>query len=191
LTSPSGPCSSGFYCVSGVDRSNPLMLNESQCPTGTVHPIIGHQCPVGHYCPVGTDYPIGCPAGSYQDLTNQMNCKTCPAGYYCYANTSEYSPNVCPGGYYCELNTTHPYQSPCPEGTFNNLTQQQDISACQPCTPGMYCQGYGNDKPTGMCNAGWYCTNGSKSAQVCNIQSFFYIIIEFSAIFKNRSSRNV
>lgn len=169
LTSPSGPCMDGYYCVSGVDRANPLMLNSSQCPTGTVHPIIGHQCPTGHYCPLGTDYPIGCPAGSYQDLTNQNYCKECPLGHYCYANTSDYTPNICPGGYYCEVNTTDPYQFPCPPGTFNNLTQQHSISACIPCTAGMYCQGHGNSDPTGNCSAGWYCTNGSSVSQVGHI----------------------
>jgi hypothetical protein len=166
LTSPTGDCLAGYYCVSGSDRANPLMLNDTQCPTGTVHPIIGHQCPAGHYCPIGSEYPIGCPAGSYQDLTNQNHCKACPLGHYCYANTSDYTPNICPGGYYCELNTTDTYQYPCPPGTFNNLTQQHSIAACESCTQGMYCQGHGNAYPTGNCSAGWYCTNGSDTAQV-------------------------
>ena len=169
LTTPTGPCMDGYYCSSGVDRADPLMLNDTQCPTGTVHPIVGHTCWAGHYCPEGSDYPIGCPAGSYQDLTNQNHCKSCPVGHYCYANTSDYTPNICPGGYYCELNTTDPYQSPCPPGTFNNLTTQQSISSCESCTPGMYCQGYGNAYPTGNCSAGWYCTNGSNTAMVSTI----------------------
>ncbi|XP_062603182.1 uncharacterized protein LOC134264959 [Saccostrea cucullata] len=161
LTTPTGMCMDGYYCVSGVDKANPLMLNDSQCPTGTVHPIIGHQCPTGHYCPEGTEYPIGCPAGSYQDLSNEKACKMCPVGYYCYANTSDYSPFLCPGGYYCPLNTTDPHEHPCPAGTFNNLTTQHSDVACQPCTQGMYCQGPGNAYPTGNCSVGWYCTNGS------------------------------
>lgn len=166
LTTPTGVCMDGYYCVSGVDKANPLMLNDSQCPTGTVHPIIGHQCPTGHYCPEGTEYPIGCPAGSYQDLTNEKACKNCPVGYYCYANTSDYSPFLCPGGYYCTLNTTDPHEHPCPPGTFNNLTTQQNDQACLPCTQGMYCQGSGNAYPTGNCSAGWYCTNGSSISTV-------------------------
>lgn len=166
LTSPTGDCWPGYYCISGVDKANPLMLNDSQCPTGTTHPIIGHLCPAGHYCPSGTDYPIGCPAGSYQDLTNQDYCKACPLGHYCYANTSDYAPNICPGGYYCPINTTDLYEFPCPPGTFNNLTQQHSIDSCESCTPGMYCQGHGNAYPTGNCSAGWYCTNGSDASQV-------------------------
>ena len=65
-TAPSGLCWPGYYCISGADRPNPLMLNESQCPTDTVHPILGHACPPGHYCLLGASYPVACPEGSYQ-----------------------------------------------------------------------------------------------------------------------------
>ena len=152
--------------MSGVDKANPLYLNDTQCPTGTVHPIIGHVCPTGHYCPIGTDYPVPCPAGSYQNDENQWECKDCPPGYFCPSNTSDYQPNICPSGYYCLVNTTDQYDYPCPPGTFNNLTQQTDLSACVPCTPGTYCQGSGNSVPTGNCSAGYYCTNGSYEYQV-------------------------
>ncbi|WAR11136.1 hypothetical protein MAR_036212 [Mya arenaria] len=74
LTSPSGPCSAGHYCTSGALSANPTMLRASQCPAGTVHPIVGDVCPIGHYCPEGTENPISCPAGTYQDLTNQDHC---------------------------------------------------------------------------------------------------------------------
>ena len=157
----------GYYCSSGVNKINPLMLNDSQCPQTSVHPIIGHVCPAGHYCPRGTDFPIGCPAGTYQDLTNQETCKSCPPGYYCVANTTDYSANVCPAGYVCGDNTTDANASPCPPGTFNNLTGQQTSGSCVRCTPGMYCQGDGNPSPTGECSGGWYCVNGSSQYQVC------------------------
>ena len=111
-------------------------------------------------------YIQGCPGGSYQDLMEQDFCKECPIGHYCYANTSDYSPNICPAGYYCPVNTTQPHEYPCPAGTFNNLTAQHDNTACQSCTPGYYCQGDGNDFPTAQCDPGWYCTNGSDSARV-------------------------
>ena len=143
------------------------MLNEAQCPVGTVHPIIGHSCPTGHYCPVGTILPIGCAAGTYQDIEAQGACKPCPIGHYCYNTTSHFEPNICPGGYYCPVGSEQPYQYPCPAGTFNNLTAQHDIGACLSCTAGKYCEGLGNADPTGPCDAGWYCTNGSNSARVC------------------------
>ena len=169
LTSPSGPCGAGFYCTSGATSSNPTMLNNQQCPNGTVHPIIGDICPDGHYCPEGTSNPIGCPAGTYQDLTNQDHCKGCPAGYFCQANTTDYTPNICPSGHYCPDNTTDAMANPCPAQTFNNLTGGQDFSACISCLAGMYCAGSGNTYPTGNCSAGFYCTNGSDSATVSNI----------------------
>lgn len=159
-------CWAGYYCISGVDRPNPVMLNDSQCPVDTVHPIIGHVCPTGHYCPVGTDYPIPCNPGTYQDTVQQSNCTLCPEGYYCLANTTDYTPNICPSGYYCPLGTIDAFQYPCPPGTFNNLTQQHGFDACQSCNPGEYCQGSGNSAPTGSCDPGWYCINGSDTAQV-------------------------
>lgn len=166
LTSPTGTCQEGYYCVSGADKANPVMLNNTQCPTDTVHPIIGNTCPPGHYCPKGTKYPVGCPSGTYQDLANQKDCKSCPEGFFCLANTSDYSVNICPPGYYCSVNTTDRYQHACGAGTFNNLTQQKDAGACVSCTPGTYCQGAGNAAPTGNCSAGWYCTGGSSQAHV-------------------------
>ncbi|CAH1789583.1 unnamed protein product [Owenia fusiformis] len=164
LTSPTGQCDSGFWCLSGADRANPYMVNGSQCPTNTVHPIIGGICPPGAECIVGTSTPVACLAGYYQDLTTQNDCKDCPAGYWCYANTTDYTPNVCPAGYYCELNTPDPLYTPCPNGTFNNVTGRPSLADCLPCSPGMYCHGPGNAYPTGECAEGWYCTNGSADA---------------------------
>ena len=66
LTVPSGDCERGYYCVSGADKPNPLMLNDTQCPEGSVHPIIGHICPTGHFCPTGSSFPQACAAGFYQ-----------------------------------------------------------------------------------------------------------------------------
>ena len=66
LTAPSGDCKRGYYCVSGADKPNPVMLNDTQCPEGSVHPIIGHICPAGHFCPEGSSFPEVCPKGFYQ-----------------------------------------------------------------------------------------------------------------------------
>ena len=59
LTQPTDVCSPGYYCISGVDKPDPLMIDENQCPTNSVHPIIGHICPLGHFCEAGTVYPEG------------------------------------------------------------------------------------------------------------------------------------
>ncbi|XP_013391352.1 uncharacterized protein LOC106159584 [Lingula anatina] len=161
LTAPAGSCAEGYYCVSGADRANPLMLNESQCPTGTVHPVIGHECPAGFKCPAGSSYPVPCPAGMYQDSTAQGSCITCVAGYYCYGNTTDYAPNICPAGYYCEAGTPDPLHAPCPNGTYNNQTGMGNLTDCLSCPAGMYCDGQANEYPDGLCAAGWYCSNGS------------------------------
>ncbi|ESO92000.1 hypothetical protein LOTGIDRAFT_73113, partial [Lottia gigantea] len=164
-------CPEGFYCPNGTGH------DWQACPSGSYSNIkglrtslecnsfIGSICPAGHYCPEGTDYPIGCPAGSYQDLTNMKDCKDCPAGYYCYGNTTYYTPNSCPEGFYCPENTTDPNQYPCPPGTFNNKTEQTVLGSCLPCIPGKYCQGTGNINPTSYCSAGWYCTGGALESQ--------------------------
>ena len=166
MTSPTALCAAGYYCVSGVDRPNPLMLNDSQCPEGTVHPIIGHACPTGHFCTIGSELPEGCPPGKYQNMEGQSTCFSCPEGFYCYANTSDYSVNICPSGFYCPLETEFPSEYACPAGSFNNLTGQVDATSCLPCPPGEYCEGTGNTFPTGLCDAGWYCINASDSATV-------------------------
>ena len=166
LTAPTAQCDEGFYCTSGVDTPMPLLLNDTQCLLDRVHQSVGDLCPVGYYCPRGSGYPQPCPAGSYQNSAGSSQCETCPPGYYCLTNTSDYTVNMCPGGYYCPLGTTDSYQYACPPGTFNNLTQQQSLEACQACPPGKYCQGYGNNFWTGDCDPGYYCLNGSDLAQV-------------------------
>ena len=108
----------------------------------------------------------GCSPGYYNDETNKAVCKDCPEGYYCYTNTTDYTPNECPSGCYCPLNTPDPYAYPCPPGTFNNLTVQQSDAACVDCTPGMYCAGYGNSAPTAECSPGWYCSGGANESMV-------------------------
>ena len=159
-------CDEGYYCTSGVDVPKPLLLNDTQCLLDRVHQSVGDLCPVGYFCLSGSGYPQPCPAGYYQNTAGSFQCKSCPAGYYCVANTSDYSPHTCPGGYFCPLNTEYPYQHPCLPGTFNNLTQQHGPEACQPCPPGKYCQGYGNDYWTGDCDPGYYCLNGSDQGRV-------------------------
>ena len=59
LTEPTDVCDPGYYCISGVDKPDPVMIDENQCPTNSVHPIIGHICPEGHFCEAGTVYPEG------------------------------------------------------------------------------------------------------------------------------------
>ena len=96
---------------------------------------------------------------------NQANCTTCPAGYYCTANSTTYTDKICPSGHYCPPGTQSDTQHPCPQGSFNNHTGQANDSACSPCTPGYYCGFPGLSTPTDQCDPGWYCTLQSYLAQ--------------------------
>ncbi len=123
----------------------------------------GGICPPGKYCPPGSGQPIGCPPGSYQDETGKTYCKSCPVGYYCYENTTHFSPYICPKGHFCTINTTMPYQHKCWPGTYNPFTRQTNSSACLVCDAGKYCKGYGLERVTDNCYGGYYCPGGARN----------------------------
>ncbi|XP_033122761.1 uncharacterized protein LOC117121631 [Anneissia japonica] len=150
---PDGNCTAGHYCTSGVDRATPT--------AGDGHKGTGGLCPVGSFCPKGTAVPLDCPAGTYTGSEGLSSCPSCVAGYYCPSNTSDPLVYPCPVGHYCPTGTTYPYEHACPEGSYNGLEAQQNISSCDLCPPGMYCQGEGLEEPTGNCSAGWFCTGGA------------------------------
>ncbi len=54
LTSPSGNCSGGYYCISGSDSATPQLTNLTHCPSTFNHLSIGGKCPRGHYCPIAS-----------------------------------------------------------------------------------------------------------------------------------------
>lgn len=134
----------------------------------------GGVCPPGKYCPIGTVQPLGCPPGSYQDESGKTYCKPCPPGYYCYQNTTTYIPYRCPQGHYCPLNTTHPFQFKCWPGTYNPYTLQTNSSACLPCDPGKYCQGYGLQYVTDNCYGGYYCPSGARNATMITCPAGYF-----------------
>ena len=146
VTTPTGPCSAGYFCVAG-----------SIVPT----PAAG-LCPAGKYCPPASPSPLICDPGQYQDETGKSICKTCPAGYYCNGvNSSTYF--NCPMGHFCPAGTRTPTEFACPAGTYGNQTNYQNQSQCIACPPGSYCAGTGKTTTTGPCSAGYYCTGGAFS----------------------------
>ena len=50
--------------------------------------------------------------------------------------------------------TTTANEFPCPVGTFSNVTHRMNVTDCQLCREGMYCDQLGLSEPTGLCNAG-------------------------------------
>ena len=61
-------------------------------------------------------------------------------------------------GQYCPAGSAN--GTYCPPGTYLDTTGARQESDCLPCTQGQYCDGYGNDLPTGFCDAGYYCPVG-------------------------------
>ena len=65
MSTTSGNCSGGFYCVVGAMTSFPLALIMSNY----THRVGGGAvCPKGNYCPPGSVQPLGCPVGTYANL---------------------------------------------------------------------------------------------------------------------------
>lgn len=58
LTSPSGSCAAGYYCVQG-----------SLDQFGSTLWLSNNTCPIGYYCPGGSPAPTPCPPGTYNPRT--------------------------------------------------------------------------------------------------------------------------
>lgn len=69
------------------------------------------------------------------------------------------TPYVRASGSYCEAGSSWP--DPCPIGTYGGGPSLPSADACSPCSPGRFCDDVGLLAPTGLCDPGYYCTNGS------------------------------
>ena len=149
-------------------------------------------CPAGHYCPsgvkFGTEYP--CAPGTYGPSTHMVSaedCLECPPGLYCltsglaeptgncsagyYCTGSSDTPNpmggamgdVCPIGHYCPAGAHWPVA--CPPGTFNRKVGAMDVSHCDLCTGGQYCNQFALAEPVATCGAGYYCPAGTSEEE--------------------------
>jgi hypothetical protein len=65
------------------------------------------------------------------------------AAFYGVPSHGVVSPSSCPAGYYCPANTSSAHESPCPAGTFSNETNMYAEKQCTPCTGGYYCGSLG------------------------------------------------
>ena len=77
LSSVTGQCQAGYYCVSGALRPDPQ------------DDATGGLCPMGAYCPSGTDVPIMCSPGYYTNATGNTDatdCKECVPGKFYTSN---------------------------------------------------------------------------------------------------------
>ncbi|XP_075765836.1 uncharacterized protein LOC106731521 [Pelodiscus sinensis] len=165
LTTVSGKCDAGWFCVSAAWTPQPFDLDNYTnanclCPATAT----GGKCMAGFYCPAGSLEPIPCPPGFYCHASGLSEPSgECATGFYCTGGASSPKPtegvtgNICPLGSYCAAGSTMPRL--CPPGTFSNLLGQSMVSQCQICPSGFYCAGSGLSAPTGECQEGYYCDN--------------------------------
>ncbi|KAG8141531.1 hypothetical protein E2320_007142, partial [Naja naja] len=144
LSSPTGPCTAGFYCPANFSSFSPTAF----------------LCPEGHFCLPGAAHPTPCPTGEYQPIRGSAHCLPCQSGFYC-PEASPGEPKQCPPYFYCPEGTLVPL--PCPDGTFtfpdaSGLRKERD---CLPCSPGHYCR---RGQMEGPCAAGFFCQEGSSDA---------------------------
>lgn len=184
LTAPAVHCAEGYFCPNGTVTPNQfpcppgtftgatnLMTAEecTICPAGKacrwgtgVNVSVALDCKPGHYCPLGTPYPdrFPCPPGTFSNrsnLTAAPECNICPERFYCVGG--EAAPTaVCPPGHYCPSQTRFADEFPCPPGTYNSNVSMADVTGCQNCTQGHFCE-RGAVRPL-PCAAGTYMPHG-------------------------------
>eukprot|EP01012_Entosiphon_sulcatum_P020572 TRINITY_DN2549_c0_g1_i18.p1 TRINITY_DN2549_c0_g1~~TRINITY_DN2549_c0_g1_i18.p1 ORF type:complete len:7257 (+),score=712.60 TRINITY_DN2549_c0_g1_i18:702-21773(+) len=116
-------------------------------------------------------------------LTSATQCTACSAGFYCARSglsaptglcsdsfycvggailstpTDGVTGDLCPPGFYCPAGSSAPV--PCPAGKINAKTGSSDVSECDPCPAGTYCEDRGLVAPTDLCTGGFYCLEGT------------------------------
>lgn len=75
------------------------------------------------------------------------------------------APVACPYGSYCPTGTKFATEFLCPPGTLGIHPQFTRVEDCHVCPPKAYCSAAGSAATTGLCAAGYYCTNGSSTAR--------------------------
>ena len=174
LSSPSGPCGEGYYCIRGAATKTPT------------DGITGNLCPPGRYCPEGSSEGKNCSVGTYNPSSGQaansacLDCLggyycaseglstptgSCAAGYYCQSGASTPTPSdstggVCPVGMYCPLHSPLPMS--CLAGTYNDVMMQ---AACKICPAGFFCIANSTTYLSQPCPSGYYCPNGTTYGQ--------------------------
>lgn len=176
ITEPTGQCTAGYYCVL-----------KSTSPTPALS-VSGGPCPQGTHCVQGSSWPDPCPKGTFGDrdkLPSEADCTICPpgefcshssltapngsclAGYYCSNASEEANPvgqvygDECPAGYFCPEHSHQP--TACAAGTYQPHPRRTNVSACNACDPGKYCNTTGLPAVSGDCDEGFYCTLGAST----------------------------
>ena len=148
------PCTGGYYCpVEGTVYAELLCSEGYYCPPGTVTPYLA--CPAGSYCPIGAIQMAMCPAGTFQPLSTNGTCVTCPQGYLCKVPGLIAVSEICPIQQYCEAGSA--LGTYCFNGTYGSERGLRSQSECLTCEPGQFCT---HGMITGNCTAGYFCRRG-------------------------------
>ncbi|XP_076833089.1 uncharacterized protein LOC143478045 [Brachyhypopomus gauderio] len=121
LTSPSGPCVAGHFCLPGAQESAP------------VSQLYGDICPAGNYCPERSGAPLPCPVGHFlpdKGASSLSLCLSCPPGRYCDTVGSSRPSGFCAPGHYCTggSDTDTPHANPSQHGCFHDIiTESCDV----------------------------------------------------------------
>jgi len=153
------PCPAGKRCVEmGNTNRIPAPVD---CPDG-YYSIEGdwscRPCPAGTYCRAGASFPTLCDPGTYQSTSLQSSCLPCPEGRY--SLRGALGCNECPQGSYCPL--THSIPLPCGLGTYST----SNAKVCQICQNGYVCISGSKSATTDDCPRGYYCTYTSGKLQM-------------------------
>ncbi|KAK2847209.1 hypothetical protein Q5P01_010208 [Channa striata] len=181
LSSPSGPCSPGFYCIEGSRTATPWGNTTVTGDTTSSFPVPGNStpgqfhgdvCPAGHYCPKGSAQPSPCSPGTFlvrSGAESEADCEACYPGFYCPSWAQTSADLLCPPGWFCPAGSVSGHQpgrqcfpghscprgsaepTVCSPGTFQSSSGQ---SVCNICPPGFYCM-EGSSVPS-PCPAGFF-----------------------------------
>ncbi|OAF72051.1 hypothetical protein A3Q56_00182 [Intoshia linei] len=169
-------CPTGKYC-DGIANSQSVKICKAGyfCPENSIMAsLVGNVCPIGYYCPEGSSVQIICASGTYQPQVGQSSCIPCPTSNFCDNSGGAITlsdATLCPKGHICREGTSSSTQYPCQIGTYKSAVGSLDISQCEPCPGGFYCDTTGIVTPTKKCSAGtaiiifrYYCILGAKTA---------------------------
>lgn len=111
-----------------------------------------HQCTPGWHC---LESGLVAPTGQ------------CLGGYFCSSGAILATPvdlsygSRCPAGSFCPQGSWAP--QPCYAGRYSASRGLAADSTCTVCPPMMHCNGTGLTEPTGLCDAGYYCSGGASA----------------------------
>ena len=186
-TTVTGQCEAGYVCASSDSAIGSILKRPEDCNYDEFlapdSDCSGYRCPAGHYCIEGhIGDPTPCPPGTYNmnEIGKSVaDCLSCPAGYFCpdegmvqFTQDLSGSPTNCAAGYYCYTGA----ETGTPSGSGDDFGE---------CPPGHYCDGASKIQCPGgefqnesrqesckICNAGFYCPEGSESEIPCPRGSF-------------------